>query len=208
MGDKLSSKKKTLDRFEWNGTISTVFGIKMIQAPSFTLPKVRYKTVKIPGRSGSMTIMEDDHTEIEVVVPNIIDTSDDDNGGHSSTKPQEDDPTPIPTYRPIVKNDIKHAYDNVIMSCTCLIKGTDMIREIASWLRGYGTVRFANYWDVYYQARIANQITFQKLSRGNDYYTFTVTFDCEPTFLFYLNTDTINPDTPGYWDDDEDDDDD
>lgn len=191
-----TSIKKQRDTFEWNGVNCSVFGIKMIQPPSFTLPKVRYKSVKIPGRSGNMVMMETDHTE--VIVPNSSSSSSSSGSnsgtvshGDSGESPGKDEQGEGPSYHQITTNDIQYAYDNILLSCTCIIKSTEMIREIASWLRGYGSVRFGNKWDVYYQARIANQIVFQKLVRGNDYYSFTVSFDCEPSFLFYMSASDI-----------------
>ena len=50
------------------------------------------------------------------------------------------------------------------------------------WLKGSGTVTFANRIGGYYKARIANQIPFEKVLRGNPHCTFAVNFRCYPFF--------------------------
>ena len=51
---------------------------------------------------------------------------------------------------------------------------------IAAWLKGSGTVTFANRTGGYYKARIANQIPFEKVLRGNPHCSFAVNFRCYP----------------------------
>ena len=46
--------------FIWNGTRSTDYGVFVSEQPPITLPKERSKQTPIPGRPGSLTILEGD----------------------------------------------------------------------------------------------------------------------------------------------------
>ena len=54
-------------------------------------------------------------------------------------------------------------YDDMILTATCFISDPAQIPAIAAWLKGSGTVAFANRTGGYYKARIANQIPFEKV---------------------------------------------
>lgn len=85
-------------------------------------------------------------------------------------------------------NEGGYVYDNMQLSCTCMIENGDvegLLGSICLWLNGSGTVRFSSRPGGYYNARIANQIPFDKVVRGNTHRTFTITFDCEP--FFYMD---------------------
>ena len=71
-------------------------------------------------------------------------------------------------------------YDDMILTATCFISDPAQIPAIAAWLKGSGTVTFANRTGGYYKARIANQIPFEKVLRGNPHCTFAVNFRCYP----------------------------
>ncbi len=73
-------------------------------------------------------------------------------------------------------------YDDMILTATCFISDPAQIQAIAAWLKGSGTVTFANRTGGYYKARIANQIPFEKVLRGNPHCTFAVNFRCYPFF--------------------------
>ena len=73
-------------------------------------------------------------------------------------------------------------YDDMILTATCFISDPAQIPAIAAWLRGSGTVTFANRTGGYYKARISNQIPFEKVLRGNPHCTFAVNFRCYPFF--------------------------
>lgn len=75
-------------------------------------------------------------------------------------------------------------YDDLLLTATCLIPDPSRIPEIAAWLRGSGTVTFANRQGGFYHARIVNQISFEKILRGNPHRSFAVNFRCKP--FFYL----------------------
>ena len=75
-------------------------------------------------------------------------------------------------------------YDDVILSAECFLADPARIPEIATWLRGSGTVTFANRQGGFYYARIVNQIPFEKILRGNPHRSFTVNFRCSPPFWY------------------------
>ena len=65
--------------------------------------------------------------------------------------------------------------------------------HITAWLKGSGTVTFANRTSGYYKAWIANQIPFEKVLRGNPRCTFAVNFRCYPFFYAVAAADiTVN----------------
>ncbi len=73
-------------------------------------------------------------------------------------------------------------YDDMILTATCFISDPAQIPAIAAWLKGAGAVTFANRTGGYYKVRIANQIPFEKVLRGNPHCTFAVNFRCYPFF--------------------------
>ena len=48
------------DWFEWNGKKCTDFGIHVSKHPPITLPAERSTFTNVPGRSGSLTVLEDE----------------------------------------------------------------------------------------------------------------------------------------------------
>jgi len=76
-------------------------------------------------------------------------------------------------------------YDDMLLSCTCWIENTNDLPRIAAWLRGSGTVTFANRQGGFYYARVVNQIPFERILRGHPNRSFAVTFRCQP--MFFLN---------------------
>ena len=126
------------DWFEWNGVKSTVYGIYVSEHPALTIPNERVTFTDVPGRSGSLTMLEGDMV-----------------------------------------------YDDMVLACTCFVADPARIPEIAAWLRGGGTVTFANRQGGFYYAHVTNQIPFEKILRGNPHRSFAVTFRCKP--FFYLN---------------------
>ena len=87
-------------------------------------------------------------------------------------------------------------YDDLLLSAACFISDPSLIPAIASWLKGGGTVTFANRTGGYYKARIANQIPFEKALRGNPHCTFVVNFRCSP-FWYQENVADIEITTSG-----------
>ena len=73
-----------------------------------------------------------------------------------------------------------YVYEDLVLTATCVISDPDRIPEIAGWLRGSGTVTFANRPGGFYHARVVNQIPFEKILRGNPHLAFAVNFRCKP----------------------------
>lgn len=73
-----------------------------------------------------------------------------------------------------------YVYEDLVLTATCVISDPDRILEIAGWLRGSGTVTFANRDGGFYYARVVNQIPFEKILRGNPHRSFAVNFRCKP----------------------------
>ena len=132
------------DWFLWNGKKCTELGIHVSEHPPITIPAERSKFTNVPGRSGSLTMLEDEDV-----------------------------------------------YDDMLLTCTCWIENTNRLDEIAAWLRGSGTVTFANRQGGFYYARIVNQIPFEKILRGKPNRTFAVVFRCQPFFHLEANDITI-----------------
>ena len=87
-------------------------------------------------------------------------------------------------------------YDDMILTATCFISDPTQIPAIAAWLKGNGTVTFANRTGGYYKARIANQIPFEKVLRGNPHCSFAVNFRCYP-FWYQENVSDVTITTSG-----------
>ena len=74
----------------------------------------------------------------------------------------------------------EYVYEDMVLTAQCFILSGTRVPEIAAWLRGSGTVTFANRPEGYYEARIINQIPFEKILRGNPHLAFAVNFRCKP----------------------------
>ena len=74
-------------------------------------------------------------------------------------------------------NDV---YDDLLLTANCFVTDTSRIADIGRWLRGGGTVTFANRPGGHYKARVVNQIPFEKILRGNPHCSFSVNFRCFP----------------------------
>lgn len=81
--------------------------------------------------------------------------------------------------------DGEDVYDDLLLTASCFITSLDRIYEISRWLKGSGTVTFANRLGGHYKARIVNQIPFEKILRGNPHCSFAVNFRCFP--FWYLD---------------------
>ena len=71
-------------------------------------------------------------------------------------------------------------YNDYIASVECLIRSPATIPAVAAWLKGSGEVIFGNQPDVFYKARVANQIELAQVMRGRPHRTCIVNFRCEP----------------------------
>ena len=121
------------DWFEWNGKRCTEYGIHVLEQPPLTLPNERATFVDVPGRSGSLTVLEGDAV-----------------------------------------------YDDLVLTAQCIVENPTRYADIAAYLKGGGKVTFANRPEGYYEARIINQIPFEKILRGNPHLAFAVNFRCKP----------------------------
>ena len=84
----------------------------------------------------------------------------------------------------------EYVYEDMVLTAQCFIQSGARVPEIAAWLRGNGTVIFANRPEGYYEARIINQIPFEKILRGNPHLAFAVNFQCKP-FWYQKNISPI-----------------
>ena len=71
-------------------------------------------------------------------------------------------------------------YDDMVLTATCWLSDPTKIAAIGAWLKGGGKVTFANRPGGWYEARIANQISFEQILRGNPHRSFAVNFRCKP----------------------------
>lgn len=75
-------------------------------------------------------------------------------------------------------------YSDMTLTVTCFVSDLSRLSEIAAWLRGSGTVTFANRQGGFYYGRVINQIPFDIVMRGKPNRTFAVNFRVKP--FFYL----------------------
>ena len=75
-------------------------------------------------------------------------------------------------------------YDDMLLTAQCIVADPARIPSICAWLRGGGKVTFANRSGGFYNARIVNQISFEKILRGNPHRSFAINFRCKP--FWYL----------------------
>ena len=109
------------DWFEWNGRRCTEYGIHVLEQPLLTLPNERATFVDVPGRSGSLTVLEGDAV-----------------------------------------------YDDLVLTARCIVENPARYAEIAAYLKGGGKADLCQPGaEGYYEARIINQIPFEKILRGN-----------------------------------------
>ena len=89
-------------------------------------------------------------------------------------------------------------YDDLTLIATCYIRDPALIPSIAGWLKGGGTVTFANRPGGFYHARVSNQIPFEKILRGNPHRSFAVNFRCSPPFWYATGGSNVTITTGSY----------
>ena len=89
-------------------------------------------------------------------------------------------------------------YEDITLTAKCMIADPAVIPAIAGWLKGSGTVTFGNREGGFYYARIANQIPFEKILRGNPHRSFAVNFRCSPPFLYASGVPDVTITTGSY----------
>jgi phage-related protein len=122
-----------MDWFQWNGARCTAYGVHVLEQPPLTAPSERVTFTDVPGRSGSLTMLQGDDV-----------------------------------------------YDDLVLTAQCIISDPAKIPKLCAWLKGSGKVTFANRQGGFYDARIVNQISFDKILRGNSHRSFAVNFRCKP----------------------------
>lgn len=81
-------------------------------------------------------------------------------------------------------------YSDMTLTATCFVSDLSRLSEIATWLRGSGTVTFANRQGGFYYGRVINQIPFDIVLRGKPNRTFAVNFRVKP-FFYLEESDTV-----------------
>lgn len=98
-----------------------------------------------------------------------------------------------------------NVFESITLPCTCIIEdpyqiiegsSVSRIRRITGWLNGDGVVIFANQPEGFYKARIANQMSFDQIVRGNPYRSFQVQFRCSPIFFLTSGLDPVTLESP------------
>ena len=79
-------------------------------------------------------------------------------------------------------------YEDLVLTAQCVLPDPTKIPAIAAWLKGSGTVTFANRQGGFYYARVVNQIPFEKILRGNPHRSFAVNFRCKPFWYDHRRT--------------------
>ncbi len=76
--------------------------------------------------------------------------------------------------------DDEPMYEAYLKTVTCCLLPDADIGQVMAWLSGAGTVIFGNEPEMIYTARIINQISFDKILRGNPHRRFSVPFYVQP----------------------------
>ncbi len=87
-------------------------------------------------------------------------------------------------------------YADMVLTAQCMIADPERIPTLCGWLKGGGKVTFANRPGGFYHARINNQISFEKILRGNPHRSFAVNFRCKP-FWYQAGVEPITLTTSG-----------
>lgn len=71
-------------------------------------------------------------------------------------------------------------YNTILKNCGCIIAPNADINKISAWLTGRGDVTFGNEPLYTYEARIKNEIAFEKIMRERQHREFRIPFLCHP----------------------------
>jgi phage-related protein len=71
-------------------------------------------------------------------------------------------------------------YNTILKNCGCIIAPNADINAISAWLTGRGDVTFGNEPLHTYEARIKDEIAFEKIMREREYREFVIPFYCHP----------------------------
>lgn len=117
--------------FNWKNRNSYAEGLWISKLPKITRAKERYQEVTIPGRAGSLMLLEGDDV-----------------------------------------------YESYVKESTVICPNNRSVQKYLEWLRGSGEVIFSNEPDFVYEARIANEVEFERV--GNSLLQAKVKFFVQP----------------------------
>lgn len=80
----------------------------------------------------------------------------------------------------LTKTEGADVYDDLVLTAQCVMKDGSRIADITQWLKGSGTVEFANRQGGVYRARVSNQIPFEQVMRGRENRNCAIVFRCKP----------------------------
>ena len=75
-------------------------------------------------------------------------------------------------------------YDDITLSVSCMIENESQVHKISQWLQGNGRIEFPVQPDGFYLGRLDNQISFDRIVRGNPHRAFSVQFRVRPYFYY------------------------
>lgn len=81
-------------------------------------------------------------------------------------------------------------YNDIVLTVKCVMKDLNHLGDICRWLRGAGGLELGNRPGFYYEARVVNQIGFEKFARGRLNRNVAINFRCKP-FLRMLDEPTL-----------------
>lgn len=87
-------------------------------------------------------------------------------------------------------------YDDLTLTVRCWMANPATFPAVAAWLKGRGTLTFANRQGGHYYARLSEEAPFNRIMRGNSHVSFELTFLCLPPFWYADNVAdiTLSPD--------------
>lgn len=87
-------------------------------------------------------------------------------------------------------------YEDMALTVKCWMPDPSVFPAVAAWLKGRGTLTFANRQGGYYYARLSEEAPFNRIMRGNAHVSFELTFLCSPPFWYADDVDdeTYTPD--------------
>lgn len=93
----------------------------------------------------------------------------------------------------------RDVFDQINLSCTCLINDISNIPSITAWLRGSNKkIEFSDRPTGYYKGKVANQLQYDKVVRGNPHRSFSVQFIAQPYFYLTSGDTEVSIPSTGY----------
>ena len=79
-----------------------------------------------------------------------------------------------------------YIYDDVQLPFECIMDNLEQLKAAAAWLQGSGRLEYPGRPGGWYNARIAQQISMEKILAAREHRQFTLTFRADP--FFYLSS--------------------